>query len=102
MNAENQIKHHRARIATAVRLLDAVHESSETKPVPLRIDVNCVADEVGGLGRLLIRKGIVTAEEVLDTIAGSMKDDADTYERRCRAKFGDDKSLGETDLFPRN
>lgn len=57
----------------------------------LRVGVNAAMSDFGGLITLLIKKGVITDDEVLDAIIESMEREVKKYEEEIHRATGSDK-----------
>lgn len=77
--------HHARRMQAGVEY--TMQDSKECQPKHLRVGVNTALADQGSLARLLIKKGVITEMEYLESIADGMKQEADAYENRVQQKF---------------
>lgn len=64
----------------------AMQYSMATEPKHLRVGVNAVMSDVGGLVTLLIAKGVFTEREYLEAINDSMDREVEKYEAEINAR----------------
>jgi hypothetical protein len=67
--------------------------SDDGTPKHLRTGVNIALVETGAIGRLLVRKGLVTPGEYADAIIEGLEKEVAMYERRLREKLGSNVTL---------
>lgn len=68
--------------------------SSPTDPKHLRVGVNAAMTDHAGFVKLLIRKGVITEEEYLDAITGSMNEEVERYEKHLSKQYNKKITLG--------
>lgn len=56
------------------------HRSQPTEPKHLRVGINSALSDMAGLVQLLIKKGIITEAEYLESVAASMEQEKARYE----------------------
>lgn len=61
-------------------------DQTETSPKHLRVGVNAAMCDAGGLVRLLIAKGLITAEEYERAITDEMRREVERYESWLRER----------------
>lgn len=69
-------------------------EPKETEPKHLRVGVNSAMSDQAGLARLLIKKGVFTEDEYVESVTESMNEEADRYEKRVNQYLGGKAKLG--------
>lgn len=70
------------------------HRAEETAPKHLRVGVNSAMVDSAALARLLIAKGVFTAEEHAAALADEMQREADGYELKISNVVGHRVTLG--------
>lgn len=70
------------------------YKPGETEPKHLRVGVNAAMSDMGGLARLLIRKGIITEDEYVDAMIESMAREVKSYEAELSALLNTTITLG--------
>lgn len=65
------------------------------EPKHLRVGINSALVDTAALVQLLIRKGLVTEEEVAAAMADGMEAEVKRYEERLAKKLGGKVTLGE-------
>ena len=67
---------------------------SPTDPKHLRVGVNAVMSDHGGLVTLLIKKGLITEQEYMEEIVAAMEREKLAYEARISERVGKPVTLG--------
>ncbi len=57
-------------------------------PKQLRVGVNSAMVDTGAIGDLLVRKGIITEDELWEALAAAAEREHKAYEARCSATLG--------------
>lgn len=81
------------RMQTAIGALQSYAKQNrirfrETEPKHLRVGVNNALIEVSAMARLLVSKGIITAEEHFDSIIQMLNFEVDSYDIRVKETLG--------------
>lgn len=72
---------------TGVRFL-MEYDPSETSPKHLRVGVNSALADSGAVAELLIRKGVITREELYTELCNKLQKDVDSYTEKLEKLTG--------------
>lgn len=88
---EEKFNEEYARLAHAIQsavALSHTRGSPDGSPKHLRTGVNLAMCDIGSIGRLLVRKGVVTEAEYFEAVLDGLRRELDTYEQQYGVKFG--------------
>lgn len=77
-------------------LLELEHENQTAQNMfkHLRTGLNLVMSDHGSLGRLLVKKGLITQEEYFTTVLEGLKTELESLEKKLSERFGHEVHLG--------
>ena len=61
--------------------------SQDQTPKHLRVGINCAMSEAGALVSLLIKKGVITEEELVDEFIVYMQREVESYKKTLAKKY---------------
>ena len=69
------------------------HDTKDTEPKHLRTGINSALVDTAALVRLLVEKGIITADEYWKALADEMEREKESYEKPLSERLGRDVTL---------